>query len=570
MAQPIRPVEYCRAVRENDPGLLPNKKTTELFRGNNGFQLQPDGGIVHAWDIIISDYITDYDQGRRNGLTGENPNGNDGWGASDYGVFQTIRFVSTAFAMSRHRSLAYRFEHERNYAGPMGYYGDAEQSSYSHGGTMLLDIGAQIKDVQSRVDEEVIGPDMEHYNMAMACNGKITARVVSKPGYRDKIFDGDPDHFDWVAEPGPVTGTSLPPRFAPIQCMSLDFNNVYPALADLRTAWAACGIDYKKCVICIDPEYKLPLMQALTGDGIPILESTKTMLEKGIEGDTFELMGFKFDFDMDQDTYPWLYVDENYNVVHSADGRAAFDKYINSYTPQEGDVNPFRKKLIASYRTGVNNFIRTDFDPETGEFVKSLINYPLGHASNQDYYGQPTQVPFDNLDAARPYPWLSIGGGIGLPAKDEVPKGWTGMTTTGPVGEIAKRKVVGLAIYPEAVALTAEYSDMVTAEGLTRGKFTEVCWDIKYDCHVLPQFSAGIVPILDINDEVNYAVPITQTGDVAVKNATVKDEKGQDVVVPLETNANIGEVKGQVEVTNTADNPVKTQEVTANKAKSKK
>lgn len=108
----------------------------------------------------------------------------------------------------------------------------------------------------------------------------------------------------------------------------------------------------------MDPNHRLKLTQVLTGNGLPILESTKTMMENGT-GDSFKLNGFTFDFQVAPEYFPYVYVDQNLNVVHSSDGRAAYDKYINSITPEEGDPNPFRTRLIASYRMGVKNYLRT-------------------------------------------------------------------------------------------------------------------------------------------------------------------------------------------------------------------
>lgn len=207
-----------------------------MFKGNGGIKINPDGGICHLWDFEISDHINTYDDRRINGLSGKNTEGRDGWGASAYGPFQTVMFSSTAFAMSRHRSLAYRIFEEYQYKGNIGEFGDAYNSNYEFGGQKFLAVAQQIKEVQTRVQEEVIGPDMDAYNMFAAVHGKINGRLVAKPGYDDNVFDGDPDHYDWVAEPGPYSGVVLRPKFAPIQCMELEFRNIFPMLENLRNA----------------------------------------------------------------------------------------------------------------------------------------------------------------------------------------------------------------------------------------------------------------------------------------------------------------------------------------------
>lgn len=201
MAQPIAPEVWNRAVKEKNPKLLPNKKTRELFKGNGGIQINPQGGVCRLWDMQISDYITTYDDRRINGLMNLNSEGHDGWGASAYGVFQNVYFSTEVFGMSRHRSLAYRLFEEYQYSGNIGEWGGYDSdgkpySNYTSGGQALIAIAQQMSEVKSRVEEEVIGPDMDAYNMYAACNGKINGRVVAKPGYDDQVFDGDCAHYD--------------------------------------------------------------------------------------------------------------------------------------------------------------------------------------------------------------------------------------------------------------------------------------------------------------------------------------------------------------------------------------
>ena len=86
----------------------------------------------------------------------------------------------------------------------------------------------------------------------------------------------------------------------------------------------------------------------------------------------FKLDAFQICYDIKTSYFPKIYVDQNLNVVHSPDGKAAYDDYINSITPDEKDPNPLRTKLIASHRMGVNNFIRTEWDDTQKKFVKKV------------------------------------------------------------------------------------------------------------------------------------------------------------------------------------------------------
>ena len=50
---------------------------------------------------------------------------------------------------------------------------------------------------------------------------------------------------------------------------------------------------------------------------------------------------------------------------------------------------------------------------------------------------------------------------------------------------------------------------MVTDEGRTRGKFTEMCFDVKYDCWVIESLSQGIIPIVDAQENTGtFAIPV--------------------------------------------------------------
>ena len=224
-----------------------------------------------------------------------------------------------------------------------------------------------------------------------------------------------------------------------------------------------------------------------------------------------------------------------------------------------------RKRLVASHRMGVTNFIRTEWDDTKKEFVKKVFNYPLGRpgygqddSTGSAYYGDTYEVPYANFNKADKYPH-DRDAGKGLPGHGEAPTGY--VEATGPISPITKRKVVGLALFPEAVALTQEYSNIITDTGKTRGKFTEIAWDIKYDAHVIPQLAAGIIPIVSIDDDVDYAVPVSLQGG---GNMTVEPKAGSifetetkitnDSTEPITTT-------GTTEVTNSATNPVNVKEI---------
>ena len=141
-----------------------------------------------------------------------------------------------------------------------------------------------------------------------------------------------------------------------------------------------------------------------------------------------------------------------------------------------------------------------------------------------------------------------------------------------------------MAIWKKAAQLSQEYNDMRTEDGGTRGKFTEMVMDVKYDAWVIERYSAGIIPIIDIkNMDAKYGIPVQQIGGdpIKVENKTVENEAGEEVDAPLKVEA-ATEVSNTVEavvtpaegsttdvnVVNTTAQPVNTKEVNAaNKAK---
>ena len=100
-------------------------------------------------------------------------------------------------------------------------------------------------------------------------------------------------------------------------------------------------------------------------------------------------------------------------------------------------------------------------------------------------------VSLPAVDAATvdSFPWQGYPGqGIGQP--------------TGPIGPITRRQVIGMAVYRPAAQLGEEYGAMETDRGKTRGKFTELVFDVKHDAWVIPQYSHGILLIVDSQENV--------------------------------------------------------------------
>ena len=84
---------------------------------------------------------------------------------------------------------------------------------------------------------------------------------------------------------------------------------------------------------------------------------------------------------------------------------------------------------------------------------------------------------------------------------------------------------------------------MVTDTGMTRGKFTEMCFDVKYDCWVIESLSQGIIPIIDaVENTGTFAIPVQvvepDTSDakvtkVTVDPATLSLKAGQEAYVTV-------------------------------------
>ena len=495
--------------------------TTGLFTGS-GVKIANNNEACRVWDIQVTDYITDYDDRRINGLIGpkQNTTGQDGWGASAYGVFQDVRFDSRVYTMGRHRSVAMRIFDEMQYAGDIGYWGDASHSSVVTNGQSLMKTAAILSKAKDIWSQQVLGPDIDKYNLFAVLNGHISGRwVQTNP---DQIFTDD---GTWVAQPGMVQGVAIPPRFAPIHAMEWDDENIPELLQNLRVTWNNLFIPEDSRVILLDPFYQIRLMQALTGNGVPATEAAYSDVR---DGNFTKLMGWDFRFDIPSQYWPRLYLDENLNVVHSSDGSAAYDQLIWSTNHDADGAKKLMLELCDADRLNRPNFVRTVWDATDGMFHKIVTNYPLGMPSAVDYMGLPIEVAESDegvvpdtharLTSAdellyntyglngQDYPWAYPGAGYGFP--DGATYG-EDTITLGPSGTITRHQVIGLALYQKAAQLSQEYSSMVTDEGKTRGKFTEMVFDVKYDAWVIESLSHGIIPIIDAAENTGiFAIPV--------------------------------------------------------------
>ena len=519
MAQVIAPEVWQEGIDDNR--LLPGRYTTGLFTGS-GVKIANNNEACRVWDIQVTDYITDYDDRRINGLIGpkQNTTGQDGWAASAYGVFQDVRFDSRVYTMGRHRSVAMRIFDEMQYAGDIGYWGDATTSSVITNGNSLMKTAAILSKAKDTWSQQVLGPDIDKYNLFAVLNGHISGRwVQTNP---DQVFTDD---GTWVAQPGMVQGVAIPPRFAPIHAMEWDDENIPELLQNLRVTWNNLFIPEDSRVILLDPFYQIRLMQALTGNGVPATESAYSDVR---DGNFTKLMGWDFRFDIPSQYWPRLYLDENLNVVHSSDGQAPYDQLIWSTNHDNDGAKKLMLELCDADRMNRPNFVRTVWDATDGMFHKIVTNYPLGMPSAIDYMGLPITVA-ESDEGAVPdthaklttadellyktygvgstnYPWAYPGAGYGFP--DGATYG-NGTIELGPSGTISRRQVIGLALYQKAAQLSQEYSSMVTDEGKTRGKFTEMVFDVKYDAWVIESLSHGIIPIVDVNENKGvFAIPV--------------------------------------------------------------
>ena len=532
MAQPIAPEVWQEGI--NDPRFLPGRKTRGMFTGNGIKGIANNGEACRVWDINISDYITDYDDRRINGHKGTNTDGHDGWGASAWGVFQDVRFSSRVYTMGRHRSTALRVFDEMQYAGPIGTWGDTTKSNVITNGQALMKTAAIISKAKDLWQKEVLDPDVDKYNLFAVLSGHISGRLVGNSAqYNDQIFDGNAAHYKWVAQPGSEEGSALPPRFAPIHGIKWDDENVAQMLQNIKVTWNNLNIPTDNRVIYLDQFYEINLMRALTGAGIPATEAAYSDVKEG----TFtRLMGWDFDFSIPENYWPKLYFDNNLNVCHGTaenpeaeTGYTALgnvDKFINSIAGTEGNTK-LLEELIAADRMSQLNFVRTTWNGT--KFVKTIRNYPLGQPWADGFYDQSSEIVatgdagaatgagnttlngFDSEFASpTTYPFTEPGGGYGLKQSQ------VAVPATGYDGTPTLQKVIGLALYRPSAQLSQEYSDMRTEDGGTRGKFTEMVFDVKYDAWVIEQYAAGILPI--IKGEASspaFGLPVSIVSNVA-------------------------------------------------------
>ena len=519
MAQPIAPEVWQEGIDDNR--LLPGRVTAGLFKGTlaPNAKIANDKGALRVYDMAISDYITDYDDRRLNGLAGTNTEGRDGWGASAYGVFQDIRWDSRVYTMSRHRSVAFRIFEEQQYSGEIGQWGTATTSNVVTPGQALMNTAAIMNKTKQLWQDSVLGPDIDRYNIYCAVTGHMNGRWVQTDP--DEIFNDD---GQWVATPGMTQGNAIPPSFAAIHAVEWDNDNIPLMLKNVEVVWNSLRIPQDSRVIMLDPFYQYDFIAAMTGKGVVVTDSAFQMIQ---DGKIMRMMGWDLCFDIPSEYWPHIYVDDNLNVVHSSDGQAPFDKYVNSvaYTDMG---RSFLLSMAASDRMVRPNFIRKEWNNASKEFEYKVTNYPLGMPGAAPYFGDPVEEDYENFGSPDTYPFTEPGAGYGL------------SDPTGPQGTVVRRQVIGMFLYQKAVQTSQEYSSMVTDEGRTRGKFTEMCFDVKYDCWVVESLSQGIIPIVDAKENTGtFAIPVqvvepnkddAEVTKVTVDPTTLSLKVGQEAV----------------------------------------
>ena len=503
MAQPISPEIWNRAAL-NDNRFLPARYSIGIFTGK-GVNIANNQDAYAYDDILVSDRIFDYDDRRLNGLTGPGSAevaGRDGWGASAYGPFQTVRFTRRVFTSGQHKSIAWRVFDEKQYSGDIGYFGDATTSSAYTGGENYMATAEVINKAKAIWDKEILGPHIDKYNFFAIANGHIAGRFVQTHADEGAMFDCD---GQWIASPGPYEDLSYPPEFAPIKAIEWDSRNVRSMLNAIDVAWTNMFIPSDNRVILLDKAYKDVLFSNLIGipGTVPVSDKAYDAL---VEGRFERFYGWDFDFTIPSQYYPYVYLDANNNVVHSADGNAAFDAVMNSINAPDGVIK-LQTELAAAQRVRATNYIGTYFDKQSKQLVNEITNYPMSMPAGSPYYGEKqakkeSEVDWGVGDIAD-FPWQGYPGqGIETPS--------------GPVKPINRRKVIGMAVYRPAAQLGEEYGYMETDRGKTRGKFTELVFDVKHDAWVIPNYSHGILLIVDAEE--NIGVPAIPVDDVTRLN----------------------------------------------------
>lgn len=208
MAQPISPMIWNKAAIE-DNRLLPARYSIGIFTGK-GVKIANNQEAYAYDDILVSDRIFDYDDRRLNGLTGPGSAevaGRDGWGASAYGPFQTVRFTRRVFTSGQHKSIAWRVFDEKQYHGEIGDFGNAKQSSAYTGGEAYMSTAETINKAKAIWDKEILGPHIDKYNFFAIANGHISGRFVQTHANEGAMFDCD---GQWIASPGCIPAIRLP------------------------------------------------------------------------------------------------------------------------------------------------------------------------------------------------------------------------------------------------------------------------------------------------------------------------------------------------------------------------
>lgn len=532
MAMPISPEIWNKAAL-NDNRFLPARYSIGVFTGK-GVNIANNQEAYAYDDILVSDRIFDYDDRRLNGLKGTNTEGRDGWGASAYGPFQTVRFTRRVFTSGQHKSIAWRVFDEKQYAGDIGNFGTATKSSAYTGGEAYMSTAETINKAKKIWDAEILGPHIDKYNFFAIANGHIAGRFVQTYAGEGRMFDCE---GQWIASPGPYAGLSFQPEFAPIKAVEWDSLNVRPLLNAIDVAWTNLFIPEDNRVILLDKAYKDDLLSNLIG--IPgTTPATEHAYEDLREGRFERFYGWDFDFSIPSQYFPKVYLDANNNVVHDANGTGAYDAMLNSISAPEG-VLKLQTELAAAGRVRATNYIGTYYDAENATFVNEITNYALSMPSGAPYYGDAKKWEEELSDwevtSLADFPWQGFPG-----------QGFDPDEVTGPQGAITRRQVIGMAVYRPAAQLGEEYGYMETDRGKTRGKFTELVFDMKHDAWVIPNLSHGILLIVDGEENVGQPAlkvelvdntpkvdPVVTSLEVipATLNLTVKQQGVLSVVV---------------------------------------
>lgn len=524
MAQPIAPEVWNKAALE-DNRLLPARYSIGIFTGK-GVNIANNQSAYVYDEMLVSDRIFDYDDRRLNGLAGQNSEGRDGWGASAYGPMQSVRFERRVFTSGQHKSIAWRIFDEKQYSGAIGDFGTATASNAISGGQEFLSTAETIRKAKEIWNKEILGPHIDKYNFFAIANGHISGRFVQKHAKEGRMFDGE---GQWIACPGPYQGVAIQPEFAPIKAIEWDSMNVRPMLNAIDVAWTNLFIPNEDRVIVLDKAYKDDLLSNLIGvpGSVPASDKAYDAL---VEGRFERFYGWDFDFSVPSQYFPKVYLDANNNVVHSADGNAAFDAVLNSISAPDGTVK-LQSELSESQRMRATNYFGTYYDEKTKKFVNVVTNYPLGMPAGTPYLANEEAYvdPDFGVQPGQAYPYMGFpGSGIKTP--------------TGPVKPITRRQVIGMAVYRKAAQLGEEYGSMETAQGGTRGKFTELVFDMKHDAWVIPNLSHGILLIVDSKE--NIGTPSIKVEDVSAANNTVVEPKATSIkVAPKTMTLKVGDQK---------------------------